>query len=472
MQSPFSAAIAEKPLQPFQWVVIAAALVVLVIEGIDLQSLPIVTPLILEEWGIDRAEFGWALSAALLGMAFGSSLGGWLGDRWGRLKALYLAALIFGASTIAAAYAHGVLALSLIRVAGGLGFGAGYPNALALVNDWVPARLRTYVIAALSIGIPLGTSIAALLVPPLLPGYGWRGIFLIFGAGSILIGTALFLVLREAPAWLLARGRREQAQRNAARVIGPGIELTAEPATAVEQAAGTRSIGVLHASNKWLNIGIGVSFAACTTLIYGLSSWATVFLTASGFTTAQAANAIFWFGILSMIGAIAAGWLVRTFGSRAVIAGCAALTLASIVALGVLIDTIDPAPSWGERQAAALLVGVIGGLVSMNIAAFYAVMAAGYPQSCRAAAIGFHLTVARVGVITMVFFGGTLMNLGNGSFVWYFGMMGAISLLMFTAVFLVDRHIPPLRRGGGGGLNGPASATHSPANANGTPASR
>ena len=445
MQSPFSAAIADKPLRPFQWLVIGAALVVLVIEGIDLQSLPIVTPLILEEWRIDRAEFGWALSAALFGMAFGSSLGGWLGDRWGRLKALYLAALIFGASTIAAAWADDVATISAVRVIGGLGFGAGYPNALALVNDWVPARLRTYVIATLSIGIPLGTSVAALLVPPLLPDYGWRGIFLIFGAGSIVIGTALFLILREAPSYLLARGDRERAQRNAARVIDAGIELVAEPVSAVEEAAGTRAIGVLHASNTWLNIGIGISFAACTTLIYGLSSWATVFLTASGFTTAQAANAIFWFGILSMAGAIAAGWLVRRFGSRAVIVGCAASTFAAIVALGWLIDTIDPAPSFGQRQAAALLVGLIGGLVSLNIASFYAVMAAGYPQSCRAAAIGFHLTVARVGVIAMVFFGGTLMNLGQGSFVYYFGTMAAISLLMFAAAFLVDRHIAPLR---------------------------
>ena len=446
MQSPFSAAIADKPMRPFQWVVIVAALIVLVIEGIDLQSLPIVTPLILEEWGIDRAEFGWALSAALFGMAFGSSLGGWLGDRWGRLKALYLAALIFGASTIAAAYAHDVLALSLIRVAGGLGFGAGYPNALALVNDWVPARLRTYVIAALSIGIPLGTSIAALLVPPLLPGYGWRGIFLIFGTGSILIGTALFLVLREAPAWLLARGRREQAQRNAARVIGPGIELIAEPATAVEQAAGTRSIGVLHASNKWLNIGIGLSFAACTTLIYGVSSWAPIVLTSSGVTTGQAASAMGTFGILSMAGAIAAGWLVRRFGSRAVIVGCATLTFASLLALGWVIETMSAAPSWNERQAAALLVGLIGGLISMNIATFYAVMTVGYPQSCRAAAIGFHLTVARAGVITMVFFGGYLMNMGDGTFWFYFGTMAAISLLMYAAAFLVDRHIEPLKR--------------------------
>lgn len=446
MQSPFSAAIADRPLRPFQWLVMGAALVVLVIEGIDLQSLPLLAPEILEEWSIGRELFGLPVVAALFGMAFGSFFGGWLGDRWGRLRSLYLATLIFGVTTIAAAYTDDRWTLAAVRVVGGLGFGAGYPNALALVNDWVPARLRTYVIATLSIGIPLGTSVAALLVQPLLPEYGWRGILAIFGAGSIAIGTVLFLVLREAPAWLLERGRREEAHKSAARVLGPDIELLPEPASAAEEAAGTRAIGVLHPSNKWLNIGIGISFAACTTLIYGLSSWATVFLTGAGFTTVEAANAMFWFGILSMAGAIAAGWLVRAFGSRTVIVGCAALTLASIVALGTLIDSIAAAPSFGERQAAALLVGTIGGLISMNIASYYAVMAVGYPQSCRAAAIGFHLTVARVGVIAMVYFGGYLMNLGDGSFWFYFGTMAAISLLMFAAAFLVDRHIEPLKR--------------------------
>ena len=444
MKMSFGTAIDRAPLRPFQWLVIAAALVVLVIEGIDLQSLPIVTPLILDEWGIDRALFGPALAAALFGMAFGSALGGWLGDRWGRLRALYLASLIFGASTIAAAWTNDVWTMSLVRALGGLGFGAAYPNALALVNDWVPARLRTYVIAALSVGIPIGTATAAAIVPPLLGATDWRGIFMIFGVGSIILGTAIFLLLREAPSYLLARGRRDAAHKSAARVIDAGIELLPEPKTEAEAAAGDKTVGVFHASNKWLNWGIGVSFAACTTLIYGLSSWATEFLTSSGFTLAQAAQGMFWFGILSMIGGLSAGPLVRTLGSRIVTILCAVLTFASFVTLGYLIDAIAPAPSYLERQAAVVLVGVVGGLISLNIATFYAVMAVGYPQSCRAAAIGFHLSVARVGVITMVFSGGWLLNLDGDSFVYYFATLAAISLAMFAAVFIVDRQIEPI----------------------------
>jgi hypothetical protein len=45
--------------------------------------------------------------------------------------------------------------------------------------------------------------------------------------------TALFLILRDSPSYLLARGRRAQAQRNAARVVDRAIELAPEPPSAI-----------------------------------------------------------------------------------------------------------------------------------------------------------------------------------------------------------------------------------------------
>jgi hypothetical protein len=47
----------------------------------------------------------------------------------------------------------------------------------------------------------------------------------------------------------------------------------------------------------------------------------------------------------------------------------------------------------------------------------------------------------------MVWYGGVLIGLaGEGSFVWYFAALTVISLMVFAAAFIVDRHIPPLRR--------------------------
>ena len=282
----FSAAIARAPLRPFQVTVALFALLLLVVDGIDLQSLPLLTPPILEEWGIDRAAFGPALAASLFGMGFGSILGGMIGDRIGRLRTLFIACLIFGLATIGAAFTDGVWEMSAVRALGGLGFGAAYPNALALVSDWVPDRWRANVVSLVSIGIPVGISVSAAVMPYLLPAYGWRGAFIAFGVGSILLGVLAIALLREPPPFLLAKGKVEAARRSAAKVIDPAVELLPENGEPSRPGA-TEAIGIFDPNNRLLNIGMVISFSATTTLVYGLLNWTTVLLTSAGFTLAQ-----------------------------------------------------------------------------------------------------------------------------------------------------------------------------------------
>jgi AAHS family 4-hydroxybenzoate transporter-like MFS transporter len=439
----FSAAIARAPLRPFQVTVALFALLLLVVDGIDLQSLPLLTPPILEEWGIDRAAFGPALAASLFGMGFGSILGGMIGDRIGRLRTLFIACLIFGLATIGAAFTDGVWEMSAVRALGGLGFGAAYPNALALVSDWVPDRWRANVVSLVSIGIPVGISVSAAVMPYLLPAYGWRGAFIVFGAGSILLGVLAIALLREPPPFLLAKGKVEAARRSAAKVIDPAVELLPENGEPSRPGA-AEAIGIFDPSNRLLNIGMVISFSATTTLVYGLLNWTTVLLTSAGFTLAQAQQAGVWQGILSIVGGLSAGLTTRTFGSRAVIIVGAALILANIVALGWAVGNITGVPTPAERTTIVLLEGLAVGLVSMMITVFYVVMAHGYPTSCRSGGIGFVITSGRLFSIAMVYYGGSLLNLG---FEWYFGVLAAISMLVFAAAFIIDRQIRPARSG-------------------------
>ncbi|WP_305095908.1 MFS transporter [Croceibacterium aestuarii] len=443
-QSTFSAAIADRPLRPFQVVVMIFGLALLVIDGIDLQSLSLVTPVILEEWGIDRASFGPALAASLFGMGFGSFFGGMLGDRIGRLRTLFIACLIFGASTMIAAHTNTVWEMTAVRVLGGLGFGAAYPNALALVSDWVSEKWRPHAVSFLSVGIPVGISISAAVMPLLLPAYGWRGAFTIFGLVSIVLGVLIVLVLREPPSFLLARGKRAAAQKSAARVIAADIELLPESL----QEAGVPEgelVGVFHRRNLRLNIGMVISFSATTTLVYGILNWTPELLTSAGFPLDQALRASFWQGILSIVGGLSAGFTTRTFGSRTVTVVGAAAILATIVALGVMVGGLDGAPTPVQRETIILLEGLAVGLVSMMITVFYVVMASGYPHSCRAGGIGFVITSGRVMSITMVMGGGWLMNLGT-NFVWYFVTLAVIAVMIFAAAFIVDCQIEPKRK--------------------------
>ncbi|MDB5718381.1 MAG: pcaK 1 [Sphingomonas bacterium] len=441
----FSEALARTPIRTFQWVTLAVCLLVLVSDGIDMQLLGIVSPLVIKDFGVDRGTFGIAMSAALVGFGLGAWGGGWLGDVVGRRYALALAALIFAVATIVASRADGVWSMALWRVLGGLGFGAAYSNSLAMASEWLPERWRPVTVSTLSVGTPLGGTVVGWLGPDLAEAYGWRGAFVIFGVATLLLVLIVLAVMRDSPSFLLSRGKPEQAARVARRVLKEDVTLVAERHDT--DTAGGPSIGVLHRTNLRLNIGVGTAFAATALVAYGILNWSTTFLTAAGFTLDQAGNAVSVAGITSLVGSIAAGVFTRRFGSRRVMATVSASLLLLLLALAFFVETLPAAPSAGQRVLVVTFLGAAAAVFSAGIATMYVIMALGYPQSCRSAGIGFGIFMSRVGAIAASGLGGALLDLGDGSVVPFFAVLATSAALISAAAFVVDRHVPPTRRG-------------------------
>lgn len=446
MKTTFSEAVSSRPVGLFQISVVLMVLLVLVFDGMDAQSLGLVVPIILDEWGIDRAAFGSALSASIFGMGVGSLAGGWLGDRFGRLKSLFLWVLVFGFATIAASQAHDVASMTGLRFIGGLGFGAAGPNALALATEWVPLRWRTYVIALLSVGTPAGGSIAAAISPFLLADYGWRGLFLVFGCLSIVSGLLAVLVVRESPAYHLAKGRPEKAHAIARRVFGNDLELEPEEARP-GTGTGSADIGVFDRSNLRLTLGAGVAFSSLTAVVYSINYWGTEIFTSHGLSQVQAIGVIFWAGVVSVAGALLSGWTVRAFGSRATILVCSMAIFAATVGLGAAIEQSGTAPTPGSLTAITILACAIGGTGSLCIATFYSLLALGYPVSCRSTGIGLGMMMGRAGGVLMTFYGGSLLDLGGDSITPFFAVMAVCALIVSSSAWIIDRHVEPAGKG-------------------------
>jgi len=433
----FGEAIARAPMRAFQWVTVIVCMLVLVSDGVDMQLLGIVAPLVVHDLGVDKGTFGIAMGAALVGFGLGAWSGGRLGDAIGRRFALALAALIFSLATVGASRAGGVWSLALWRTVGGLGFGAAYANALAMASEWLPPRFRPVAVSSLSVGTPLGGTFAGWLAPGLAAEHGWRSAFVVFGLATTLLVVIVLAVLRDSPSFLLLRGKKEQAERAARRVIAGDLALAPDP---IEENAG--DIGVLHRSNLRLNIGIGIGFAATALVAYGILNWSTTFLTAAGFTLPEAAHAVAIAGITSMVGSIAAGMLCRRFGSRRVVAWLSGSLLVLIVALAVTVEALPAAPTAAERLPAVVLIGAAAMVFSASMATMYVIMALGYPQACRSAGIGFGIFMSRVGAISASGFGGALLDLGTPVF---FTVLAVCAVLISSAAFIVDRHVPTTR---------------------------
>ncbi len=437
----FSAAMADAPVNRFQWMTVAICLLILVSDGIDLQLLGIVAPLVIADFGVDRSIFGLAMSAALVGYGLGAWGGGVIGDRFGRRYALAIASAIFSLATIGASQAGGVTSMAVWRLIGGLGFGAAYANALTMAGEWLPERLRPLVVSTISVGTPIGGTVVGWLGPTLAEKYGWHGAFVIFGSATLLLIAVIMLTLRDSPSFLLARGRKEEAQLAARRVLDQDVVLVAERhGDAGETGPATR---VLHRSNLRLNLGIGIAFTACAVVAYGILNWTTTFLTAAGFTLGQAGNAVSVAGITSVVACIAAGLLCRHYGSKWVMSAISLVLFLLLILLCIAVENLSAAPTPAERLTVVSLVGATAALFSGGIATMYVMMTDGYPPACRSAGIGFGIFMSRVGAVSASGFGGTLLDWGHGSVVPFFAVLATAALLISAAAFVVDRHIPP-----------------------------
>lgn len=444
MKISFAEAVGRHPVGRYQILIVTLITAALVLDGIDLQVLPLVAPHILEEWGIDRTAFGWPLSAAIVGMGLGAVAGGWLGDRYGRRNMLVASILLFGAATVAASAADSVPAMTALRFIGGLGFGAAGPNGLALATEWMPRRLRTYVVSLVAIGTPAGTMAGALLVPAMVPDLGWRGTYVVFGLLSVALGIVILALIRESPSFLLGKGNADKAHRHAAKVIAGPLELEPERQQSIAVGPQDTKTGVFHSSNLRLTLGTALALGASTAVVYGFSGWSPIILKSAGFADSQLAGANFALGLVSVIGALISGHVCRVYGSRRIMAWCPAATFLCVVVLAFVVEGIGTAPTDAERWAIYSLVGLAGGIASVAVAATYSIMTMGYPVSCVSSGIGFGMLAGRLGGVGMSLAGGYLLDLGGSSVLPFFLTTAVFALLVSASAWIIDRHIPPL----------------------------
>ena len=128
---------------------------VTIFDGFDIQILAFTIPLFTRQWHVKCGQFGPVLAVGLVGIALGSLLAGYCGDRFGRRPVIIGCVLLFGLATVATAFTHGLTGLALLRFFAGLGTGGALPNVSALVAEFAPLRRRASAVKLTILCIPL-----------------------------------------------------------------------------------------------------------------------------------------------------------------------------------------------------------------------------------------------------------------------------------------------------------------------------
>jgi MFS family permease len=115
-----------------------------------------------DEFALSEAVTGFAVAIALLGCAAGAFLAGKVADRYGRIPAMKLGALLFLVSAIGTGFAFGVWDLIFWRLVGGLGIGLASVIAPAYISEISPRKVRGRLASLQQLAITTGI-FAALL---------------------------------------------------------------------------------------------------------------------------------------------------------------------------------------------------------------------------------------------------------------------------------------------------------------------
>jgi AAHS family 4-hydroxybenzoate transporter-like MFS transporter len=388
----------------------------------------------MRDWSLPRSAFAPVISFGYLGMMAGGAAAGVVGDRFGRRVALVGSLLIFGAMTIGIAFVHSVAGLGVLRFLTGIGLGGAIPNAAALVAEYVPMRVRPLAVTVTIVCIPLGGTVAGLIAIPALPALGWRTLFLICGVMPVVAGAALRWLLPESPRYLARHPHRRRELVESLRRMGHHVAPDAVFEDRVEGAARRASIGALFRPEfRRDTVALWAAFFSCLLAVYLCFSWIPSMLTGAGFSSSVASSGITMFNLGGVVGALAGGVCIGSWGSRRAMLVMGAI---AVVGAGVMAETtLSP----DAVVPLIVLLTITGAAINGVQTTMWALAAHIYPAAIRATGVGSAASFGRSGAVLSGYVGVFALEYrGAASF---FSVIAVAMVVCCLALAAVRRHV-------------------------------
>jgi len=345
------------------------------------------------------------LSAALFGLAAGALSSGPLADWLGRKKLLVASVGLFALACLASAFSRSLDELTTLRFVTGLGLGAAMPNAVTLMSEYCPARLRATLTNAMFCGFPLGAAFGGFLAAWMIPQFGWRSVLMLGGVVPLAFGVAMALRLPESVRFMVARAQLvERIRAVLSRISASAADAGAFRLTEARPAAAGRKGIALVLSRQYVvgSVMLWLAYFMGLVIFYALINWMPILFKDAG-VDPRSATLIAALFPLGGCGAVLFGWLMDRFDGNWIIALGYAVTAALIWLIGQTAG-----------QVGGLVVVVFLGGAFMNTAqsSLPALAAAFYPTEGRATGVAWMLGIGRFGGILGAMGGGWLLGAG------------------------------------------------------------
>jgi putative MFS transporter len=354
------------------------------LDGYVLSLIGVALTQITPMFNLTSAESGAIGASVMLGILFGTILGGYLTDRIGRKKMFTIDVIAIGVLSILSMFAATPFQLILARFGIGLFVGADYPIATSLIAEFTPRKHRAISMGAVSAAWYLGATVAAVVGYALYPvENGWKWML-----GSAVVPCIILLIGRagipESPIWLAQKGRRDEADAIIEGIYGPGYEIPYE-----EESTKVPLRQLLHSGYMKRMVFVAIFIMCQVVPMYAIYTYGPDIMTAFGLGEGRESilgeSAVSFF---FLVGTIPAMFWLNSMGRRKLV-----LLSLSMMLIGLLILGIWPtAPIYVVILAFGLYAffsggpGILQWLYPNEL----------FPTSVRASAVGICISFTRI----------------------------------------------------------------------------
>lgn len=417
-----------------QWIAVAITICLNALDGFDVLSSAFAGPGIKKEWNLGPDGLGAVLSMELIGMGVGSLVLGGMADKYGRRPTILTCLVLMGIGMFGATTAHSPETLSAWRVLTGLGIGGMLAATNAVVFELSNLKWRSFALALMVIGYPLGAFFGGLVAAELLKTHDWRSVFMFGAIATTVFFPLVLLFVPETPAWL-GQKRPAGALEKINRTL-TAFRHSAIPALPPlnPQAVGAGFADIFKGPFRRATLVLSVGYAAHMMTFYFILKMVPAILSdpqfaGQNFSRSEGAGVLAYANLGGAIGGACFGWFMHRFGVKKATIGALVLSVLGVAHFG-----------FGQTSLQGWTLAVIfaGLFTNSAVVGFYAAFAAAYPTQVKATGTGFALSVGRGGAALSPILAGLLfqsqLGLMNVALVMAMGSLLALVLLMFLPV--------------------------------------
>jgi MFS transporter, AAHS family, 4-hydroxybenzoate transporter len=382
--------------------IVALCFLLMVCDSYDVAALSFAAPVLIKSWALTSSFMGLVFSAGMLGLLVGSIAFGQIGDRFGRKRAMVVGAVAFSILTTATGFVQSETQLLVLRFLATIGLGGAVPNAVALIAEFSPKRVRITAVGAIFAGYSVGGILAGLSAAAVISSWGWQMMFWLGGGLSLLSAAAFAMLLPESLGYLAMHPSRGAEALRVASFLRPELHLT--PTSRIESGgAQTGQLGRLADLFKG-TLGLATPlmwliYIANSMTVFGLTSWMPVAVEAIGLSRGSAAIATALLYAGSAVGGVVGGRFADRFGISTVVV-MAAGAFAAVAAVGML----------ARAQWLLFPVSFLAGCFAFGgQTCLHGLVGSLYPTNIRANGVGWAIGIAKIGSILGPFIGGLML---------------------------------------------------------------